>query len=132
MIARRLPPARVGLRATCSLLLIGLFVGAHVVPFLARTALAAQHPYVTLLGATSDPIVLRLIPELMALGCAVRTDASVAPDPATFTEGDAVVRVTATTVTFWLVDPRSRRRRRREPLASMTEGPRGSFSRPCA
>ena len=76
---------------------------------LAQAAVAAQHPYVTVYGGPSDPVVLRLVPELLSLGCAVRTDASPMPDPSTFKEGDAVVRVTETTVTFWMLDARSGR-----------------------
>jgi hypothetical protein len=101
--------ARGGSRKTSTGLLASLVFGALVGLFVARDALAAKRPYVTVHGDPSDPVVLRVVPELLALGCVVRIDASPTTDPATFVDGDAVVRVTATTVTFWLLDPRNGR-----------------------
>jgi hypothetical protein len=99
--------ARVVLRAVPILLLAGFFAGAIAGPLVARLALAAHRPYVTVYGDRSDPVVTRLVPELMALGCVVRIDASPATDPASPLEGDAVVRVTDTTVRLWLLDSQS-------------------------
>ncbi len=99
--------ARVVLRGASILLLAGFLVGALV----ARPALAAHRPYVTVYGGRSDPVVSRLVPELMALGCVVRIDPSPTPDPEAPMAGDAVVRVTDTTVTLWLLDSRGGRLR---------------------
>ena len=103
MSERHVRAARVCIRAALVPLLVGFFVGL----FITRAAPAAERPYVVVYGGRSDPVVLRLVPELVAFGCVVRIDASPAPDPATFTAEVAVVSVTATTVTFWILNPRS-------------------------
>ncbi len=99
MSARLARGAHARIRATWILLVVNLVV--------IDAAWAAPRPYVTIHGSSSDPIVLRLIPELLSLGCLVRTVASDPVDPGSFTEGDAIVSVSETAVTFWLVDPQS-------------------------
>jgi len=108
-------------RVSASIALILLVVG----PLVARTALAEPRPYVTVYGAQSDPIVLRLVPELVALGCVVRTDAPPAADPTMFAQADGIVRVTDTNVTFWLLDPQTGRAHVEETVAIDDRGPEG-------
>jgi hypothetical protein len=110
--------ARVVLRAASILLLVGALV--------AHPALAANRPQVTVYGSPSDPVVLRLVPELTALGCVVQIDASPTPDPAAPMDRDAVLRVAATTVTLWFSDPRSGRPREGGTVGIDDRGPEGS------
>lgn len=118
--------ARVVLRAASILMLAGAFVGALVGAIVAHPALAANRPQVTVYGSPSDPVVLRVVPELMALGCVVQIDASPTPDPAVPMDRDAVLRVAATTVTLWFSDPRSGRLREGGAVGIDDRGPEGS------
>ena len=93
-MSRRL--ARIGEGTAVLLVLAGLV--------LAQDALASQHPVVVVQGSPSDPVVVRLVPELFAAGCTVWTDSSGSMDMATITQGDALLRVTPSAVEVWLVD----------------------------
>jgi hypothetical protein len=125
MTERPMRAARTGVRGASIRFLVGFFAGALVGPAVARAALAAERPYVTIYGAPADPVVLHLVPELMAFGCVVRVDASPVPEPATFMAGDAVVRVTTAAVTYWLVDPRTGRAFDEGTVDIQDRGPEG-------
>ncbi len=88
--------ARIRSRVVALLVLAGLLLGSR--------AHAAPHPIIVVEGSSSDPVVTRLVQELIAAGCTVRTDAPSARDAATFEDGDALLRVTPSAVEVWLVD----------------------------
>jgi len=65
---------------------------------------AAPHPIIVVEGSPSDPVVTRLVQELLAAGCTVRTDPTSGRDAATFEDGDALLRVTPSAVEVWRID----------------------------
>jgi hypothetical protein len=70
---------------------------------LASPWLGVSHPAVVVQGSGTDPVVARLVQELVAAGCTVRTGEPMAVEPAARTY-DAVLDVTPDAIEIWVFD----------------------------